>query len=140
VNVYADASLLVALLIRDAFNQRAQRFLAARPTMLLISDFAAAEFVAVVGRRVRVGELTTSEALTAFASLDEWVAAHGPRLELVAADVVIAETFLRRLDLGLRAPDAIHLAIAQRHGAALATFDERMAASANALGMELAPA
>ena len=35
--------------------------------------------------------------------------------------------------------DALNIAIAQRIGAALATFDKRMAASARALGTDLAP-
>ena len=42
--------------------------------------------------------------------------------------------FLRRLDLTLRTPDALHIAIAQRLAAELMTFDQKMAASARALG------
>jgi predicted nucleic acid-binding protein len=45
------------------------------------------------------------------------------------------QVMLRRLDLNLRTPDAIHIAIAQRLGAELATFDVRMAESAEALGV-----
>jgi predicted nucleic acid-binding protein len=45
---------------------------------------------------------------------------------------------LRRLDLTLRAPDAINIALAQRARAARATFDEKMAASATALKADLA--
>jgi predicted nucleic acid-binding protein len=50
------------------------------------------------------------------------------------ADIRAADIFLRRLDLNLRTPDAIHIAIARRLGAELATFDVRMAESAEALG------
>jgi uncharacterized protein len=42
--------------------------------------------------------------------------------------------------LPLRAPDAIHIAMAQRVGAALVTFDRRMAAAARALGIAAAEA
>jgi len=38
------------------------------------------------------------------------------------------------LDLTLRAPDAINIAIAQRIEADLLTFDDQLAASARALG------
>jgi uncharacterized protein len=48
--------------------------------------------------------------------------------------IAVATTFLRRLDLPLKTPDAIHIAIAQRLGATLVTFDRQMAASARALG------
>lgn len=49
-----------------------------------------------------------------------------------------AEAFLRRLDLAIRTPDALNIAITQRIGAALATFDQKMAASAGSLKTELA--
>lgn len=48
-----------------------------------------------------------------------------------------AEAFLRRLDLTLRAPNALHIAMAQRTGAALVTFDERMAGCARVLGLQV---
>jgi hypothetical protein len=47
---------------------------------------------------------------------------------------------LRRLDLTLRTPDALNIAIAQRVGATLATFDAKMADAARALGTEVAAA
>jgi predicted nucleic acid-binding protein len=42
--------------------------------------------------------------------------------------------FLRRLNLTLRTDDALHIAIAQRVGAELLTFDRPMANAARALG------
>jgi predicted nucleic acid-binding protein len=49
-------------------------------------------------------------------------------------------TFLRRLDLTLRTPDALNIAIAQRAASVLMTFDEKMAANAHALGTPLVAA
>jgi len=60
------------------------------------------------------------------------------QIEIIAADIARAATFLRRLDLILRTPDAIHIAIAERIGATLVTFDRQMAAAARALGMAVA--
>ncbi|HWE98435.1 MAG TPA: type II toxin-antitoxin system VapC family toxin [Caulobacteraceae bacterium] len=137
--VYADASVLVALVVPDAFNERAESFLDTDP-ILLISDFAAAEFASALGLRVRTGSLPRDDALLAFATFDSWGARFGPRLEIDGADVAQAERYLRHLDLNLRTPDAINIALAERHSAALATFDVRMADSARALGLELAPA
>ncbi len=59
---------------------------------------------------------------------------------LALGDVLAAEGFLRRLDLTLLAPDALHIAMCQRIGATLATFDEKMAASARMLGVDVAAA
>jgi predicted nucleic acid-binding protein len=46
-----------------------------------------------------------------------------------------ADQILRRLDVNLRTPDALHITIAQRLNATLLTFDRSMAAAARALGM-----
>ena len=136
---YADASLLVPLFVADRFAARAEAFLQAHRPRLLVSDFGAAEFASAVSKKLRTGELAQDEAQAAFPAFDVWIAQHGPRLEVIPSDVVVAESWLRRLDLGLRTPDALNIAVAQRHGAALATFDLRMAEAARALGLELAP-
>ena len=122
----------------DVFTVRAMAFVrGARPTVLL-SDFAAAEFASAIARKVRTGALSAGEALSAFANFDAWAAAQAARVQVVPADVSSAEGFVRRLDLNLRAPDAINVAMALRLGADLATFDERMAEAARALGCGVA--
>ncbi len=83
-------------------------------------------------------EVTVDDARSDLSAFDSWAARSVQSIEVTAADVAIATTFLRRLDLTLRTPDAIHLAIAQRIGATLVTFDQRMAMSARALGMAVA--
>ena len=44
VSVYLDASVLVALLIVDALTARADAFLRTNTPIMIVSDFAAAEF------------------------------------------------------------------------------------------------
>lgn len=135
MRLYLDASVLVSLLARDALTPRAYSLLRSRTAELLVSDFAAAEFASALGQRVRTGELTAEEARAAFANFDAWTARTASRV--AAADVRAAEAFLRRLDLTLRAPDALHIATAERIGEALATFDKKMAAAARALGLSV---
>lgn len=139
MTAYLDASVLVALFINDALTAQADAFLRARAPLLVISDFAAAECASAIGRRVRIGKLTVNEARAAFVSLDAWSARATRRVEATPGDVRSAEGYLRRLDLTLRTGDALNIAIAQRVGTALATFDKRMAAGARALGTALAP-
>jgi len=140
LTAYADASVLVPLFIEDPFEERALRFVELHRPAILLSDFAAAEFASAVARRVRMREIGRDAARMAFSSFDAWARFRGPRLQTTTAEVAAADGFLRRLDLNLRTPDALNIAIAQRHGAALATFDSRMAEAARALGVEVAAA
>lgn len=138
MSVYLDASVLVALFVQDAFSERAENYLRAHTPVLMVSDFAAAELASALARRVRMGELKTIEARTACSSFDAWAGRATTRLETGTSDIATAEAYLRRLDLKLRTPDAIHIAIAQRVAAQLATFDESMVKNARALKTKLA--
>jgi predicted nucleic acid-binding protein len=140
VSVYLDASVLVALLTDDPFTRRADAFLRENASVLIISDFAAAEFASVIARHVRTGDIMQNDAHIVFSTFDAWAARTAQRLEIRADDIAGATAFLRRLDLTLRAPDAINIAIAQRVGATLVTFDDKMIASARALGTPVAGA
>jgi predicted nucleic acid-binding protein len=138
VNLYLDASVVVALVTRDAFTFRADSYLRAVAPVLIVSDLAATEFASVVARRVRMKEISPSIAQATFAALDSWLLRSTERAETTAADVAAAAQALRRLDLPLRTADALNIAIAQRIGATLMTFDEKMAASARALSVDVA--
>ena len=138
MSLYLDASVLVALFVIDPSSARAEAFLSAHPEIVVISDFAVAEFSSAVARRVRTRDLTREDGQLAFSNLDIWVARAAYREEVTTADVDAATRILRRLDVNLRTPDAIHTAIAQRLEATLVTFDRSMAAGARALGIAVA--
>ena len=138
--VYLDASILVALLTEDSLSARADAFLYAQRPILVVSDFAAAEFSSAIARLVRKQRITADEARVAFSTFDVWVSRTTEWVTTAAADVKAAQAYLRRLDLTLRTPEALNIAIAQRAGAALATFDEKMAGGARALGTEVVSA
>jgi predicted nucleic acid-binding protein len=135
VSVYLDASILVSLFIIDSQTVRADRFLRSSPGAIVVSDFAAAEFAAVVGRKTRTGDLDTDEREALFTDFDIWTRQTARVVETTANDIATAISFLRRRDVALRAPDAINIALSQRLGAALATFDQRMARDAEIVGV-----
>lgn len=137
LTAYLDASVLVALFTDDPFSEQADLLLRKGLPNVDISDFVAAEFVSAIGRRVRMAEISPEQAGAAFAAFDAWAAQETRRIETISADIAAADAFLRRLDLNLRTPDAINIAIGQRVGADLMAFDERMAANARALGLAL---
>jgi uncharacterized protein len=138
VSLYLDASVLVTLLVIDPSTTRAEAFLSAHPEIVVVSDFAVAEFSSAVGRRVRTRDLTREDGELAFSNLDTWVARSAYREEVMTADIDAANRILRRLDVNLRTPDAIHIAIAQRLEATLVTLDRSMAAGARALDITVA--
>jgi uncharacterized protein len=136
VSLYLDASVIVALLTNDIFTSRADAYIRSHPAILIVSDFAGAEFASVIARRVRTREVTERVARHAFAAFDTWTARNTERAETTTADVIMAT----RLDLTLRTADALNLAIAQRIDAILMTFDDKMTVAAKALGVAVSAA
>jgi uncharacterized protein with PIN domain len=95
VSVYVDASVLVALFTDDALAIRADGFLRTRSPVVIVSDFAAAEFASAIARHVRMRAIRSEEAHRAFATFDAWVARATARALTTAADVASAAAFLR---------------------------------------------
>ena len=140
MSVYLDVNVIVALFAVDPLSDRADKALRSHLDTLVVSDLAGAEFSAVIARRVRTRDLRANEAQTAFANFDLWCGSQTRLAEIERGDVARATNFVRRLDVPLRTPDALHIAIAQRSGCALLTFDRTMANAARALGTEVVKA
>jgi len=136
LSVYLDTSLLVAFFAADAHSNRAARLIG-ESDGLFLSDFAAAEFSSALAGLHRMGRLETAHAHSAFADFDAWTSRSCRRVETTSQDMTFAEGAMRRLDLSLRTPDALHIAMAHRLGVPLATFDLRMATDARRLGVEI---
>jgi predicted nucleic acid-binding protein len=137
-NVCFDASALVALFVGDEFGERAEQYIADHNPTILVSDFAAVEFASAVSRLVRMQLLSRSAAEGVFIDFDAWRRGSTTAIDVGAEDLAAAQAFLRRLEFNLRAGDAIHIGVAQRAQAALATFDRRMAEVASVLGVAVA--
>ena len=132
---YVDASVLLPTLIAEPITEAVYDFLGADGLELLISDFAAAEVASALWRLVRMAELTGADASERLADFEVWRAAMSAPVDIAASDARLAYTYVRRFDLGLRAPDALHLAIARRIDATLVTLDRRLVAAARDLGI-----
>lgn len=140
MTAYLDASVLVPLFVDDPFTARAGAFVRSHLPALIVSDLAAAEFASAIARLVRLGDVKLAGARKTFATFDAWMARDTQRAETSTQDIVAGAAFIRRLDIALRAPDAVHIAIAQRIGADLFTFDKQMAAAARKLGTRVVKA
>lgn len=138
MHVYLDSSAIVSFFTPDRYSEKISEFLLTNSPVVALSDFAAAEFASAIAQHVRTGILTKAEARDTFAEFDTWVSRNATIVDCAPEDIAFASRALRRLDLNLRAPDAIHIAIAIRLDATFVTFDAKQAASAKALGVGVA--
>jgi hypothetical protein len=138
LSCYLDASVLLPTLIAEPTTEAVYDCLGANGQELLISDFAAAEVASALSRLVRMALLSDSDASARLVDFDAWRAAMSFPVDMAASDARLAYIYARRFDLALRAPDALHLAIARRLDATLVTLDRRMAAAARELGVAVA--
>ena len=104
---------------------------------LIISDWAVLEVSSVIVRQIRTKQLTQFEADTALTKVDLWFNKLVLTTSTTPADIATANTLVRRRNLVLRGPDAVHIAIAQRVNANLLTFDKGMQTAAREIGLAL---
>lgn len=133
--IYLDASVVGPLFIQEARSSDARAIITGAE--LLASPLTSAETSSLVARRVRENFLLAEEAVKIFGRMDQWFVTTTAWTAIEASDWATAMAYVRTVDLALRTPDAIHVAIAQRVGASLATFDRKLAASAAALGVRV---
>lgn len=138
MSVYFDASVLVSLFVDDRSTEAARAFIRRGAPQALVSDFAAAEFASSISRLVRMRLMTPREGTSLFVAFDEWRADATQELSMQSQDVEAAAVLLRSFETPLRTPDMLHVVMAKRANAALATFDLRLRESADRLGFELA--
>lgn len=135
MSAYLDASAILPILIEEPGSALVDRFIAQADQPLVVSEFAAAEVASALSRLVRTGLLDAGDATARLADFDAWRASATIDLDLQASDIRLANIFVRRFDLMLRAPDALHAAICRRGDLKLVTLNHRLAAAAGELGI-----
>jgi len=124
--LYFDTSFLAPLVIPEASSDRIAAFFRRLPAEeLAVSHWTRVEFASLIAREVRTGGLNAETAAQADARfevmLDESFSVHLPNAE----DYGLAKRYLGRFETGLRAGDALHLALAHnRHAAMIYSLDK----------------
>jgi predicted nucleic acid-binding protein len=137
MSVYFDASAILPLLVVEASTPVAQRFVDQLDTPMFVSEFAAIEVASGLSRLTRMGALDRATGDRHVADFDIWRTSFTIPAEILPVDLSVANGFVRRFELGLRAPDALHAAICRRADHDLVTLDRRLAAAASALGVRV---
>jgi hypothetical protein len=134
VAFYLDASVIVATLVMEATSEATRQFLFQAAEPLLVSTYTDAEVASALSRLVRMHELAPEAAQLALSYFDDWRPAETRTIEIDDFDIVTAGELVRRFELKLRTPDALHLAICLRIEAQLVTHDTGLAEAARACG------
>ncbi len=134
MTVYLDTSVLMSLFQTDKHTERSSAWIA-RVDAFVMSSWTLTEFSSALAVKTRMRNLLDRDRREFELQLDQWLRSRVV-LSVVDADMVEARRLVRN-DVRLRAPDALHLALAARHGCSLATLDEDMAKVATDIGLQV---
>jgi predicted nucleic acid-binding protein len=136
---YLDSSALVAFVCNEPTAPALKRWLTGLgDESLCSSDWCVPEVASAVALKVRTGQLAEAQADAAWAAFGEACDGLLQLLPLEAADCSLAAQMCRVHQSGLRAGDALHLAVALRSQCdALLAFDHDLNRNAQAGGLAL---
>jgi predicted nucleic acid-binding protein len=116
--LYFDTSFLVPLILPEASSNEIAKFVAGLAAeQLAISHWTRVEFSSLLAREVRMGGLDGKAARDADARFETVMTESFAIWLPNADDFTLAKEYLGIHETGLRAGDALHLAIARNHGA-----------------------
>ena len=137
--LYFDTSFLAPLILEEPTSLAVERFMAGLPGgALAVSHWTRVEFSSLLAREVRMGGLDPNSAKRADAEFEAIVRESFIVLTPTVDDFNLARAYLGRPMTGLRAGDALHLAIASRSGIDMIySFDKTMLNAGEVLGVNV---
>jgi predicted nucleic acid-binding protein len=139
LKLYLDTSLLVAALTSESETNRIQAWLAAQdPDGLLISDWVETEFSSALSIKLRTGQIDEGRRAASLAAFTRLCAESLTQLPVSRPHFRTAAILASQYAAGLRAGDALHVAICAGHGATLCTLDKKLSQAGSALGVQTA--
>lgn len=134
--VYVDTSVLLALFLNEAKTADAWSWLDLQaPGAITASDWTLTEVASALGVKRRMNMLDDQTYTDVLAKVRHFAASQLAIVTLDRADFQRAAVLCDAWQLGLRAGDALHVAIAERRDLTICTLDRIMRETAISLGM-----
>ncbi|RFD21080.1 PIN domain-containing protein [Komagataeibacter melaceti] len=136
MSLYIDTSVLVAALTNEGETTRMQDWLGAQaPEDLFVSDWVVTEFSSALSIKLRTGQITVTDRANSLAMFTRLCAESFGVVPVTSQNFRTAARFSDQYTLGLRAGDALHLAVCADHGLTLCTLDRRLAEAGPQVGL-----
>jgi uncharacterized protein len=118
--LYFDTSFLAPLILPEATSDKIAALIRRLPAPeFVVSHWTRVEFSSLIAREVRMGGLDALAAARADARFEAMLDESFSVLLPNADDFALAKRYLAQFETGLRAGDALHLAVASNHRAAM---------------------
>ena len=128
---YLDTSVLVSALTNEAASPATLAWLSQQDLIkLAVSDWVATEFSAALSVKMRTGTIDAIKRAQSLRRFADFAALSFTNYPVEPVHFRAAALLADRYQLGLRAGDALHLAISSSNGAILVTRDRRLAEAA----------
>ena len=133
--IYLETSVLGAIFFREsgAANLVA-KLESQRKAKLMISAWTLTEMASIGGIKQRTGAIDAETRQQAIANFQRFASMHLVTVEIDPADFRTAAVLIES-PTALRAGDALHLAIARRVGARVASLDHKLCSAIKVLGL-----
>lgn len=137
--LYFDTSFLVPLFLQEQTSARVEHVFAdLAGEHLAISHWTRVEFSSLLAREVRMGGMASAIANEVDAEFETVVAASFVVLLPNVQDYELAKDYLAHHRSGLRAGDALHLAIVRNHGCKkMYSLDNTLLKAGRSLGLPM---
>ena len=137
---YLDTSVLVAAHVREPHTRLAQEWLSEHSgKLLLFSAWGLVECASALSIKLRRGEIDAPQQADTMTDIENFVARMTRLVMPTATSFQQARTWCLNASSGLRAGDALHLALAVESGVCqFATLDLNLAANSVSHGMQQA--
>lgn len=136
MRLYLDTSLVVTALVTEPDSEAVLRWLGARRhDRFVVCDWTVTEFSAALSIKRRNKQIDAEAQASALAKIEDLIDGEFECLPVTREHFRLAATFSNSSSTGLRAGDALHLAVAADHAIRLCTRDSLQAKAGVSLGV-----